>query len=757
VMAWAATLGTAHAQTTSDAAEPKVEQASSGDIVVTAQRREERLRDVPIAVSAFNMEALQARNITNVNNLQGFVPNVKIFTQGYATSTTISMRGSVVFNNAPYFEPVVGQYVDGVYMGKARGGAIDNVDVERIEVLRGPQGTLYGRNTLAGALNIVSAKPTGEFGGSAKAGIGDMGAYFAQGAVNLPAFESGIGTFKVKVSGRREVREGMDNVPNQVPAVTTARSIKQDHLDGVDSWAGRLAVRYEPSDNWTTDYALDYSKQDNTPAFSQLTHIDAGGVFDPTSPIYNGIPIYQYLDVNNRKDTASVNGGDLFGGLSLRTFERAEVIGNSLTNTWDLGSVTLKSISGYRTLDYSEARDYDGTPLQVVTTYTSALKHKAFSQEFQATGSIGENIQYTGGLYYYWDKGDFYSGQSFFGGLTLPYYGYGTDAKAAYGQIEWKPGGGPLTLTAGLRYNEETKKVRRETVNGLTGVVTIPYTTAEGDFDGWQPTFIAKYDITDDLNVYAKYARGFKSGGFNPEAPNVAETKIGFKPEGVDSFEIGSKSSLFDRKLQMNLAAFYDKHTDLQLSVFDPSATTASSVVRNAGKSTIWGIEAEVQATPTEWLKLQGTLGYLNTKYDEFITGGINVADDRAFPYAPEYTWSISADARLWKRDLTELHMLIDYTHSDSFYVFPYSLNPLVAQNAVRTEIDANDPVDLRFRATGFKVGGLDAEASFGVKNLFDEEYKVGALDFGSGFFGGLITNIYARERTWQADFGIKF
>lgn len=727
------------------------------DIVVTAQRREQRLQEVPIAVSAFSTEALAARNITNVNSLQGFIPNVKIFTQGYATSSTISMRGSVVFNNAPYFEPVVGQYIDGVYIGKARGAAIDNADIERIEVLRGPQGTLYGRNTLAGALNIISAKPTGVLGGSAKTGLGSYGAYFLQSALNLPAFETGMGTFSVKLSGRREFREGTKNVPNPFPQVTTAKGIKQDHLDSIDSWAGRLAVRWQPDTAVMVDYALEHSDQDNVPSYSHLTSLDRGGVFDPASPTYNGIPLYLYRNADGRDTRSSTNGADLPNGQQFATFERARVWGHSLTGSWELGNITLKSITGYRTLTYSESRDYDGSPLQVVSTFTPRLRHKALSQEFQATGSLGENVSYTAGLFYYWDKGDFHSGQSFFGSLTLPYYGYGTDAYAGYGQVEFTPGGGPLTLTAGLRYNRETKRVRRETVNGLTNLVTIPYTTASGTFDGWQPTAIVKYDIADDVNVYAKYARGFKSGGFNPEAPNVAETKVPFRPESVDSFEIGTKGQFFDRRLQVNLAAFYDKHNDLQLSVFDPSATTASSVVRNAGKSRIWGLEAEVQAAPTDWLRLQGTVGYLNTKYIEFINGGVNVANDRAFPYAPKMTWSLSADSRLADFGDAELRMLVDYTHSDAFYVFPYSLNAAVLQNAVRSRIGNSDPVDVRLRLTGLKVGATRAEASFGVQNLLNESYKVGALDFGSGFFGGLLTNIYGRPRTWQVDFGIKF
>lgn len=727
-----------------------------GDIIVTAQRRSERLLDVPIAVTAFSSEALEARNITNVNGLTGLVPNVKIFTQGYATSATVAIRGSVVFNNAPYFEPVVGLYVDGVYIGKARGAAFDNVDLEGMEVLRGPQGTLYGRNTLAGALNMVTRKPTGELGGAVKFGVGDYGQFFAQANLNLPAIETGAGTLKVKVSGRRERRDGTRNIANPLPQVTTAKSIKQEFLDSIDSWAGRVAVRYEPSADITFDYSYDYSRQFNSQALGQLTNIDAGNIFDPTSTRYNGIPLYLYVQGNGRALVHSVNGVDI-PQITAPQYEHATVHGHALTATFDLGGATLKSISSFRKIKYDEVKDFDGSPLQVISTMLS-FEPKAYSQELQLSGSTGDLV-YTAGLYYYSDDATVRNSQSYFGSLARTIYSYGTDAYAAYGQLEFSPSSldGRLTFTGGLRYNRERKEVERETRNIVTGAVTVPFVAANKTFDGWQPSATVKFDLSSQVNIYAKYAKGFKSGGFGAEAPNAIETAVPFRPEGVNSYEIGLKGKFFDNRFQLTAAAFYDDHTDLQLSVFDPRASTSASVVRNAGSAVISGFEIEGLLVPVDGLRIQGTVGYLHTKYKEFLNGNVNVANDRAFPYAPELTGSASVDARLFSFGDAAVHLLADYTHSDPYFVFPYSLDAKQVQNAQRSRITGSNVVDLRLRLSDVRLGGNSRlEASFWVKNAFNDEYTVGAVDFGASV-GGLISTFYGRPRMLGGDVSISF
>ena len=726
-----------------------------GEIVVTAQRREQRLVDVPIAVTAFSQETLETRNVTNINGLTGFIPNVKVFGQGYATSATVAIRGSVVFNNAPFYEPAAGMYVDGVYIGKARGAAFDNLAVEHIEILRGPQGTLYGRNTLAGAVNIVLKKPTGVFGATVKTGVGSYGSIFGQGEVDLPAIESGAGSFKIKLSGRYEYRQGTENIANPFPAVTTAQPIKRDHLDSIDAYAARIAVRWEPAADVTLDYSFDHSRQRNSQLFAQLTHLDKGGVFDPASPTYNGIPVYLFLKENGRSTTSSVNGVDV-ANIHLPQYENATVWGHSLTAAIGLGGATLKSITSYRVLHYSEGKDFDGSPIQLVGA-SLTYKPKAFSQELQLSGDAGD-FHYTGGAYYYHDQAKVPSLQSYFGGLTYINYQYETRALAAFGQLEWQPGGlAGLNLTAGIRYNRETKSIGRENINGLTNVVIIPFTTAKGTFDGWQPTAIVRYEISNNFNIYAKYARGFKSGGFNPEAPNAIETRVGFRPETVDSYEAGLKGQFLDNRLQVNLAAFYNDTKNLQLSVFDPTASTLSSVVRNAGRSHTTGFEIEVSAAPVAGLRVQGALGYLRPKYDEFLNGGINVANDRAVPYAPKLTASLNGDVTLGRVGGGEVHLLLDYAHSSSFYSFPYSLNPAVAQNAQRTRIGGSDVVDARIKLARVTLGGAELDLSVFSKNLFNEDYRIGAIDFGSGYFGGLIVSFYVRPRTFGGDLTLRF
>jgi len=730
------------------------------EIVVTAQRREEKLHDVPIAVTAFNAAAIEARNITDINGIAGFSPNVSIVqSPAFNTETTIAIRGGVTINPAIYWEPTVGIYVDGAYVSKAQADVFDIADIDHIEILRGPQGTLYGRNTLNGALNIVTQKPTGQFEGSVKAGFGNYGYKTGRISINLPAW----GRLSVKFSGLIDSRDGFVTVrpdPFGLPSFF-AHPPTTGELDTLDRKAARIAARLDITDNLTADYAFDWSYEADAPEPSQLVAVGSGGLFDPTSPGYSGIPLYLYVQHQPQSPISYSNGSYRNSGI----FETTGVRAHSLTLTWDvMDELTLKSISAYRWVDWSNGVDLDGSPLSVASTQLFDRYH-SFSQELQASGQI-DRVHYTGGVYYFSDGGRSVGPQDFFleNVLYQSNYGTQTEAYAVYGQVEYTPPilDDRLTITLGGRYSNESKTGFRDQVGSFSGspfIVTIPPVSASKSFSAATPLIVAKYNISDDINVYVKYAEGFKSGGFNGESNSVLESITPFDAESVDEYEVGAKSRWLDGRLSVNVAAFYDQRKNMQLSVFTAQGAV-SSVIRNAGSADIDGLELELQALPVDWLHLSGTVGYLNASYNRFIDKGVNVANDRAFPVTPQFTANMSADATLMDNDFGKLHLIVDYTHSDPYYYYPYSLNKNPAINAGyyagTTKASPLNEINARLRLTDVQVQYGTVEVSMWGKNIFNDKARINGIDFGPSF-GNLTTAYYNKPATFGGDLTFKF
>ena len=548
------------------------------EIVVTAERREEKLRDVPIAVTSFNSANLQSRNITDIRGIQGFIPNVAIVqSPGYQTEADIAVRGGVTINPAPYWDPTAGLYVDGIYIPKAIGNVTDLADLDHVEVLRGPQGTLYGRNTLGGAVNIVTQKPTGQFEGYITAGAGNYGSTQLRGNINLPK----IGIFSLALSGVMEGHDGYVNTVNDPFHGPYSSPSYLGKFNSLNSRTGRVALRADVTDDITVDYAFDVSYQKDTPNYSQLTQLKPIGLIAAFPGLYQTFS--QYIQHGEGLTGAATANG---GYLGSRPFEVAGVRAHALTATWDVSDeLTLKSISSYRWIDWSNNLDLDGSPINFAGTELFTHYHAA-SEELQASGQI-DRFHYTVGTFYFEDGGYTQNPQSFgLGQITYnSQYGYGTQNYAGYGQVDYNPPilDDKLTVTFGLRYSNETKFGSRYESGAVFGpaAVIIPGVSATKNFDSTTPMAVVKYAVTDDVNVYAKYAEGFKSGGFNGEAPATPGKNPGleavtpFAPETVDEYEVGIKSRWLDGHLNLNVAAFYDEHSNLQLSVFTATGAAA--------------------------------------------------------------------------------------------------------------------------------------------------------------------------------------
>jgi iron complex outermembrane receptor protein len=715
------------------------------EIIVTAQKREERLQDVPIAISAFGSEQLQSRGISNISELNSLAPNVQISTAtADNTGAQLSIRGAAEINPALFWDPTVGIYLDGVYIGKTLGSVFDLVELERIEVLRGPQGTLYGRNTLAGAINLVTRPPSGELSGHAEVSYGNYNLRGCEASLDLPQ----IGIAKISIGGRGELRDGTTQTR---PGSSVSR------LDNRDQTGARFALDLDFTDAFRAAYRFDYSDADQQPQNSYLLRAD--------------IPALAPYVSSSRLATVPIDG---------QSFERSQVNGHSLTLSWHGSDNTLKSISAYRSLKWDDALDLDGSPIPIADTSRLSTYH-SLSQELQLVGNT-ERLKYVGGLYYFKDDGFTNNPQTYFYG-TFNFnstYGFSTRAWSGYGQLDFEATDA-LTLTAGVRYTQERKGIDRQLgVNFAAGAPFISLvpagSTAAQTFSAITPLLTIAYEFSSMLNVYAKYAEGFKSGGFNGEfgdtglppdprglgspavvAANIAETRTPFNPEKVKSYELGLKTSLAQGRLRLNSAVFQNNTRDLQLSIFQATGA-ASSIITNAGKATTRGFELDGTWLPVDALRLQLGYGYLDAKYDEFIDNGVNVADDRAFVHAPKNTFNVLVDGRIMQSPWGKLHLLADYTWTDKFYTYPYQLassgpqyNP-AEQLAGNTLIPSIGMLNLRLLLKDIPISrGTTAQVSLWGRNVTNTLKVANNIDFGPSF-GNLTVGYFTEPRTYGVD-----
>ncbi|MEY4890710.1 MAG: hypothetical protein RIQ75_1840 [Pseudomonadota bacterium] len=745
-----------------------------GDIVVTAQKRAENVQDVPLAISAVSSEYLESRDISSIDRLGSIAPNVKIErAPSNKTISQIAIRGSVTINPAVTWEPAVGLYLDGVYIAKAQGSIFDVADLERVEVLRGPQGTLYGRNALAGAVNLVTKKPTGEAGGSAEISYGNYDYWKGKAVLNLPA----MGALSMKVSGQIQKRDGFVKVgPNPFPQAFLARTNSVSDLGNLDGKSGMIQLRLKPEGNFTADYQFDYSRYNQRTDFSQLVSVLPNSLFTDPAILAAIAPLGLYANPN-RQSTASVDANPLY--------EKTRTYGHSLTLALDMGASTLKSISSYRNLRWQDAADLDGSPLDIANTQRDTSFH-AYSQELQLTGDAMDNrLNYVVGAFAYREKAETLGPQRFFGFLNQvgapgaadlqSDYGSHTKAWALYAQLDYRLTDA-LKMTLGARYTNEVKDIRRKFAVGTPRftLFDVPYGgVPDAKFNNFSPTATLSYEASDNVNVYARWARGYKSGGFNGEtdvagligqpfnctsAPgNGSELCNPYRPEKVDSYELGLKTKLADGKLIFNVAGFWDEHKDIQLSVFTAQGA-AASVVLNAAAARIRGLEFEAVARPIPSLTINGSFAVLDADYKSFIDGGVDVSNNRAFPHTPKATAALGVDWRVMEGDWGKLNLTGDYNHVSGYYTFPFALrgNRAVENVASNTRSPGRDIVNVSARISDFNVGGARTELSFWVRNLTKEDRPTNFIDFGAGF-GGLTLGYFPDPRTYGLTFGVKF
>lgn len=708
------------------------------EVVVTAQKREQSLQDTPIAVTAFDKAAIDAQGIANVKDLALFVPNLQIVeSPGGSSGATISIRGATTINPAVTWEPTVGMYLDGVFLGKNLGGIFEVAELERVEVLRGPQGTLYGKNTVGGAINLITRTPGDEFGGRVDLSVGNEG--YQQGRLRVDTGD--MGGFRASLAYAKAERDGFyDNVDadptfGNNPFVNPRSN---DEFNNLDSEVWRFDAIWDVTETFSARYAYDSSDREQEPSKAQLTDVNQY-LFDIQGLDFLGqlMNLYQVPEDKN----ASKISNDYAG------FEKSNSDGHALTLDWDagtwgaMGDVKLKSITSYRELDYEDQIDIDGTNMDLFHSGRD-IDYDQTSQEFQLVGAA-DSLNYVMGVYYFSEEADVINPISFFGLFGTPTdvnkYGLDNDSIAAYGQADWNPASvEQLTLSLGLRYTEEDREQYIDRPSTSAGGVGAFAGTDSDTWNNTSGTLVVAWDLSDDINLYGRVAQGWKSGGFNGEAPTLATFQEGYDEEEVLSYEIGMKSRFADNRIQLNVAAFQNNIDDMQVSVFLQGSGGAASNVENAGEATFQGVEVEFIWQIIDPLRVSVNYGYLDGEYDEFIEHGVDVKDDKDLPFAPENTASVALDWAICNCDWGNLDFHIDWNYNDEYV--PY-IEP--SQNSTSL-IDSYDIVNASLILSEVNLGS-DMTMQFGLwgKNITDEEYRQHTIPFGmwtASYFGAPAT-----------------
>jgi iron complex outermembrane receptor protein len=687
--------------------------AAIEEVTVTAQKREENLQTTPIAISALSADQLQNMGITGFDGLARSSPSISFTPYPSSTNLLIMyMRGQGVSDAMQITsDSSVGLYNDGFYMSRPQAATADIADIERIEVLRGPQGTLYGRNTTGGAVNFISKKPTGEFGFKQDLTMGTLDEFRSLTTVNLPKWND----ISTKITFLKSSKDGW---------VKNMDSSSHDYGEE-DQKAGRFSLRWEPTDAFTVDYFMDMGNFDSTPSYYQNPSLNGGSMCVPpqTSACY-GVgdgAFYAYGNVNGNA-TRTYRPVDL--PMSTSNFES-----HGLTLTWDVSdALTIKSLTGYRDLDWFAFQDYvesfsGSSEFPVQYTTNDQVNSHQFSQEFQFIGNALDNrIKYVGGLYYFQESANhlefldiglpFYSGlnpnpaPANFGPTGIPslthkdrFATQDAESKAIYAQLTWTPQilDDKLDLTFGARYTEDERDADRDFKMDLyqtdavtfAPTVTSLQTIGEGsqDFKRFNPAFTANFNWTEDLSTYAKVVTGYKAGGFSESGPAfpIDAFEEDFSPEKVINYEVGMKSYWWDRRVRANVAGFVSKFDDLQLGfTVDPRD---SSVVQayNAGKATIEGVEVELLVQPIDDLSFNFDYTYLHPQLDEVdaIAGttfdpavnpaspyevGDSIKGVVTMPYAPRHKMNIGTDYTFYHFDKGNLTAHVDYTFQSAIY-----------------------------------------------------------------------------------------
>lgn len=753
-----------------DAAAEAAGEYDGGAIIVSARRRDESAQDVPIALSVIGSETLEATGNYSLTQIQQLVPSLQVFSFN-PRNTNINIRGlgsNVALTNDG-LENGVGFYVDNVYYGRPGQSQFDLVDLQQIEVLRGPQGTLFGKNTTSGAINITSKKPSFDPEFSGEASVGDYGYYQLRASASGGLIDD---LLAIRLSGSVTERRGfLYNV--------TQNELAQDY----SNWSVRGQLLLTPATDLELRIIGDFSRQKQ----NHVLNIFAGyfGTYDNGAVIPNNFaqraarfPGYAFPTI-----TPFARRGEADGHYQ----SNMDGYGVSGQIDWDLGAAKLTSITAYRWWDWNPANDADSTSLPIITKAQQANRQRQFSQEIRIASDTGGAVDYVVGAYYFWQiingKGATAYGPAAalwniptvptaVGNAALNGFEANstsdprTRSYALFGQADWKVSDA-LTLTGGLRYTHEKKdgSFNQYHVAGVDLSTLAPavataalairnqfnpvtsYTTGFSD-NSLSGLVTLSWKFSDDALAYATYSRGNKSGGLNlTNLPAGIDPDV--EPEKVDSYELGIKSQWLDRAVTLNLSGFWTEIRDYQTAITEqvPNTVNVRQYIANIPGVRSRGVEADLTAAPTERISFYASAAYADTTYSDYPNapqaperlnlGAIQDLTGYQLPGVPKFTYTLGGDVsaplgNLGGRDIA-LYGHADYSHRSSFNTS--------SSDSRYADVPAYGIANARI---GIRTDDGLFDLSIWARNLFDKDY----FQTLSAANTGIVTALIGEPRT---------
>ena len=737
---------------------------SLDEIMVTARRRAESLQDTPVAVTALSAASLERQQVVSTTDLDKIAPNIQFHSYGTLTGNNsaaqVFIRGIGQTDATPAVDPGVGVYIDDVYMGRAVGAAMEFRDIANVQILRGPQGTLFGRNTIGGAVLLTTNEPGTDAGNSVRVGLGEDNLREAFGAFDIPLG----GDWSSRLALGFKQRDGY-----------VKRVFDGKDLGDEDMRTGQLAVRWKPSESFDLTVRGDYTKEDENGSPFVFRAMNEGATFVGAASIAAGCP--DILDpfpppllVGPTADPRCGNDAQALGhfrnGGTYAASSTLENSGVSLVANWQVSDVvTLKSITSDRSLEWTGTRDADNTPLLILhTNYRS--KSDQFSQELQAVVD-SERLDGVFGLYYFDEES--------FDRLLVPLGNPGTsydtqrvamdtEARAAFTEWTFKFTEG-FSATAGVRYTKETKGLQATMFNvspasapepaaptalcpfagappTQTGCLFLTTNRFEREFSATTKSASLQYRFNEHVMTYVSWSEGFKSGGFNQRynAAPPGNAPISFGAETAESYEVGFKLDPLDT-LRINIAAFTTDYDDIQMTY----RLGVVPLLFNAGVASIDGGEVELEFAPTQDFRLDASLGYLDAKFDEItppppfgpVTPTATASLSSRLPFTPEWQGHLGMSYSFHVGSKWALTPRVDVNYTDTQF-FDAGNSPEIAQDDAVTLVGASLALDSADDKWRFVLSGA---------NLTDEDYPVAgtsSLTTASGY----AEIIYARPRT---------
>jgi iron complex outermembrane receptor protein len=701
-------------------------------ILVTAQKRTQNINEVPISISTMNSDAISQTGVRQLKDIAEFIPNLTI-SDGTDFTSEVRIRGVGANSRNIGFDTRVGVYLDGVYLGQSPALNQELLDLERIEVLRGPQGTLFGKNTVAGAINLISKQPTDTLEGHVGAELGNLNAKQITASLNLPINDK----LSTKFSFNKQTRDGY----------VTNLATGNDNINEQNATSYRAQARYDMSESFKANLSIDGMQSDRTS--------------------YTGEPI---TDTFGRAPNAEAP--EIFQISSTTDpVEDRDIKGISLTLDWSLNNGhDVRSITAFRDSEISYSNDTDYSALDLIRiSYSDAYEQT--SQEFQYISPANSKLEYVAGLYLYTQDSEtsrivFASpiSQQLFGtDPSNPTRNAGDVETTTYavfvnGDYELSDN---LKLGFGVRLSTEDKKVDWITDGTGSGAFRI----ATGSVNDKRtdnhiaPTISLNYALNDELNTYLKYGNGYKSGGYNLDFVNAStlEDGIDYDKETVDNFEVGIKGSALDRNLSFSFAAFHAKYSDYQVNQFiDLGEGRTSISIRNAAEVETSGLEAEMTYVVTDELTLNFSAGLLDTEFVSFPGGGAGGTDasGNQLPKAPEASFNLGLQY-YYPIDAFGADLLarLDYAYSDSYFTDVNNVKSQTLSTGVSVPFGSVSSNTLLNARLGLISHNGDWTVSLWARNLTDEVY----LTNNNRDFLGTLVNYYGTPRTFGIELEYKF